>query len=98
MANLRNRKIRRKKLSSRYSKNRIFAVAAILGLFLLCGVLVYTLQNTGELPGGSIALPKLLWLSLIIFFWYIAPVLLLQDSTGSPAGSMIKIHLLNVWL
>jgi hypothetical protein len=86
-------------LSSAYSKSRSLAAIAILGLFLLCGAFIYFFQNSGKLPGGSIALPKLLWLGAIIFFWYVAPVLLLRAGTGnSSATTIIKIHLANVWL
>lgn len=36
-------------------------------------------QNAGWLPGGAIALPKLFWLTLVLFAWFVLPALISAD-------------------
>lgn len=74
-------------------------LTAILILFFSSGIAFYLLQNKNVLPGGHIALSKMLWLGLVIFYWYVAPALLLSSGVKNSSESiLIKAHLVNVWL
>lgn len=79
------------------SKHRL--LAATLTPLILCGVAFYLVQNNNGLPGGEVALSKIFWLGLVIFYWYVAPALLLFSGIKCAHESVIiKVHLINVWL
>ena len=81
------------------SKNKYLLLLATLTPLFLSGVVFYLLQNKNLLPGGNIALSKIFWLCLVIFYWYIAPALLLSSKFKCVSDLiLIKIHLVNVWL
>lgn len=52
-----------------------------LGLLLLAisGVAFYLSQNSHQLPGGSVASVKILWLGSVLFCWYWLPGVMLLD-------------------
>lgn len=81
------------------SNNYKSLVITFLVLLFICGGFYFnTLQNSGLLPGGNIALVKLFWLGLIIFFWFLSPILLLINGTKNNKEKLILIvHLCNVW-
>ena len=66
------------RLSSERQRRLAFA-SAVAGL-LLAAFAFLSVQNSGMLPGGSVAPVKLAWLSCAILFWYLLPALLLADS------------------
>jgi hypothetical protein len=73
-------------------------IGLLVLLFVGGGYYFITIQNSGQLPGGNIALVKLLWLGLIIFFWFLSPILLLINGTKNHKEKLIIIvHLCNVW-
>lgn len=80
---------------SRQSRRLILALVLIA---LLCaGTLFYFIQNRGALPGGNIALSKLLWLALVVSIWYVLPAFLLYGKHSASAERMIlQVHLANV--
>lgn len=61
------------------------------------GAIFYTLQNSSTLPGGSIALPKLIWLGTVIFCWYIIPLFLVLDNRLSTVHWPLGIFLGNMF-
>ena len=74
----------------------LLSVVLLMGLAAL---LFYVLQNSGRLEGGNIALPKLLWLSYAILFWYCLPVLIVLDArTAAVWRRIYVIFLVNMLL
>lgn len=74
-----------------------------LGVLLLTlfgvGSFFYSYQNVGNLPGGNIALSKVLWLGCIIFFWFFAPLLLLLEKGINKTDRwLLQLHMANVWI
>ena len=68
------------------SKARLRREASAAGLVLAAGAGVFwLLQNRFAAPGGAIALPKLVWLFLALFAWFVLPVLLARDAGLAPA-------------
>lgn len=68
-------------------------VAVFIATFLIIGAIFYAVQNQGGLPGGGIALVKLCWLFLVIFCWFIIPLLLLFDCLSSVLKVAISVFL-----
>jgi hypothetical protein len=62
------------------AKRRLFFVLFVLSL---TSSLFYFLQNSAFFVGGAIALPKLIWLSYAILFWYFIPILIVLDKRVS---------------
>ncbi len=56
-----------------------FAYCLIILSLGVSGAVFYYFQNHSHGLGGSIALPKLLWLSYALWFWYFLPVLIASD-------------------
>lgn len=79
------------------SKNkRLVLLGVVVGLAIAAFVF-YGIQNAGSIPGGSIALPKLFWLALIVTFWYVAPVFFIYHrDVNATARMIIYLHLANV--
>jgi hypothetical protein len=75
---------------------------------LLSGVaaIFYSLQNSAVLPGGQIALPKIVWLGLAIVCWYIIPAFLVFDKrlvelrwlVGILLGNMLLRGIIELWM
>jgi hypothetical protein len=67
---------------------------------LLAGIaaIFYSLQNSAELPGGQIALPKVFWLGLVIVCWYVIPAFLLSDKRLSGLCWLVGVLLGNMLL
>ncbi len=81
-----------------FSVGRSCLLGLIVAVLVIAGWSFMGAQNSGQLPGGQIALVKLLWLALVIFFWYIMPMLLLlHGANGSVSKRVLVIHLINVW-
>jgi len=79
-------------------KIKIIVIATLFSVFVIAGSLFFWQQNSGNLSGGDIALPKLYWLALVIFYWYVAPaLLLLGDNVNATERLVLKIHSVNVW-
>lgn len=55
---------------------RLLIVFSTIGL---AAIVFYFIQNTAQLAGGSIALPKLIWLAYAILFWFCLPLLFITD-------------------
>jgi len=80
------------------SKYKFIFIGLLVLIFICSGYYFNTVQNSGQLPGGNIALVKLFWLGLIIFFWFLSPILLLINGTQNKKEKLILIvHLCNVW-
>lgn len=54
----------------------------LLVLFVTSSIF-YLLQNAAVFVGGAIALPKLIWLTYAILFWYCVPLLIVFDKRVS---------------
>ena len=67
-------------------------------LFTAIALAFYVIQNAGSLPGGNIALPKLFWLALVIYCWFIIPVLIAIDETLFLARKCVMIFLCSMFL
>jgi hypothetical protein len=66
-------------------------------VFLAAGF--YTVQNAGHLHGGGIALPKLIWLSYAILFWFCMPLLFILDKRiGVGWKTIYSVFLVNMLL
>lgn len=53
-------------------------------------------QNRGERVGGSISLPKVLWLNYTLLSWFVIPAALLRREGVSPANrAVLRAHLLS---
>jgi len=76
---------------SKQSLKKITAVC--VAVFMIIGAIFYALQNQGGLPGGGIALVKLCWLFLVIFCWFIIPLLLLFDCLSPLLKVAISVFL-----
>lgn len=77
--------------------NRTFWFVILLSTLAVTAALFYIRQNSGELPGGGIALVKILWLMCVIFFWFFAPFFVLNAKNADQGNTLIKIHLANVY-
>lgn len=56
-----------------------FVRLLLICLLLICvAVVFYWLQNSGQLLGGKIALPKLFWLVYAIVLWFLIPGFLVK--------------------
>ncbi len=62
------------------ARRRLFFVVFAL---LLSSLIFYFLQNAAFIVGGEIALPKLIWLTYAILFWYFIPILIVFDKRVS---------------
>lgn len=79
---------------SRYPRifNLIFALLMVLSIGF------YSVQNMGWLPGGGIALSKLLWLLSAIVIWFVLPTCLCFDqSLNKHSRLLIKVFTFNMW-
>lgn len=82
-----------------YSSTRTLLLILTVSLLVVSGWYFMGVQNSGQLPGGQIALVKLLWLGLVIFIWYIMPkLLLLKGADSLISKKLLVIHLCNVWV
>ncbi len=82
-----------------FNPSKKWLLAVIVTLFIVGGWYFMAAQNSGQLPGGQIALVKLFWLGLVIFIWYIMPKLLLfKGADASIDKRLLMIHLCNVWI
>lgn len=80
-------------------RQKLFTLSTLLLTLFGTGTVFYAYQNTGSLPGGNIALSKIFWLGYIIFFWFLAPILLLLNGVSNTVDKwLISLHLSNVWL
>jgi hypothetical protein len=84
-----------------YKKKRVFICLFVL-IYFCVAPCFYVLQNSAFFPGGDIALVKLLWLTSVIFFWFIAPFFLLESKQLNAAHTritniIVSIHLVNVY-
>ena len=73
--------------------------------FGLCLVLIsvavsfYWTQNSGQLEGGGIALPKLIWLLYAIILWFLIPGIIANNKLIAPHWRTIfKVFLINMLL
>ncbi len=79
---------------------------AALGLLGVAAVIFHGLQNAPHAVGGAIALPKLLWLALALWFWYVLPLLFVLDARLRPtralhalfAANMLARALIELWM
>lgn len=62
--------------SERCLRKGFFLALAVLSI---AAGLFYPYQNSAQAVGGGIALPKLLWLSVVLLCWYVIPYLMFQD-------------------
>ena len=68
-------------------------------LLISVAVLFYWTQNSGQLDGGRIALPKLIWLLYAIILWFLIPGLIVKNTLIAPHWRTIfKIFLINMLL
>ena len=80
-------------------RQKQITLGALFITLISVGSFFYSYQNVGNLPGGNIALSKVLWLGFIIFFWFFAPLLLLlEKNTGKTDKRLLQLHAANVWL
>ena len=71
----------------------------LLIAFMVFGAVFYIWQNSGNLPGGKIALSKIFWLGFVILFWFFLPGLLLLDGVSTKVDNwLVLFHLVNVCL
>jgi hypothetical protein len=68
-------------------------------LLIIAAVYFYWLQNSGQLEGGEIALPKLIWLVYAIVLWFLIPAYIVKDSQVlEPWSTIFRIFLINMLL
>lgn len=77
-------------------RSRFLIVFSTIGL---TAIAFYFIQNTAQLTGGNIALPKLIWLAYAILFWFCLPFLFLTDKRlNSLWKTFFSIFLINMLL
>ena len=68
-------------------------------LLIISAVFFYWLQNSGQLEGGKIALPKLIWLVYAIVLWFLIPAFIVKDrQVLEPWRTIFRIFLINMLL
>ena len=68
-------------------------------LLIIVAVYFYWLQNSGQLEGGKIALPKLIWLVYAIVLWFLIPAFIVKDrQVLEPWKTIFRIFLINMLL
>ncbi|MEE9425014.1 MAG: hypothetical protein V3V18_08530 [Methylococcales bacterium] len=68
-------------------------------LLIIVAVYFYWLQNSGQLEGGKIALPKLIWLVYAIVLWFLIPAFIIKDRQVLEHWKTIfRIFLINMLL
>ena len=88
---------RKSVLNSVYDNSVRVRTWVVLAIIVLLAAGFYTVQNSGRLHGGEIALPKLIWLSYAIFFWYCLPLLLILDKRiGAGWRTIYSVFLVNM--
>jgi hypothetical protein len=84
-------------LKSEYENKIQLRLLCVLGTLFLFAVSFYSLQNAGVFAGGNIALPKLIWLTYAILYWYALPLLFITDkrtpSTFRQAYSLFSANM-----
>jgi hypothetical protein len=65
----------------------------------MSGAAFYYFQNYAHGLGGSIALPKVLWLGYVLWFWYFLPLLIVSDRRiSSQLRQVYWVFWLNMFL
>ncbi|MBW4650459.1 MAG: hypothetical protein KME06_17490 [Kastovskya adunca ATA6-11-RM4] len=67
--------------SNRRLQLTYYIILVVLGV---SGGILYYIQNYSHGLGGGIALPKVLWLALALWFWYFLPPLIGTDARINP--------------
>lgn len=71
---------------------------SVLLLLISLATVFYIAQNRDHLPGGHIALPKLFWLGMVIYCWYVIPFLLTLDPCFPNVRPIMAWFLINMLL
>ena len=82
---------RKSKLSSVYENIVRVRLLAVFSIIFVAATGFYFAQNSGRMEGGEIALPKLIWLSYAVLFWFCLPVLLIMDKRIRPGWRKIYV-------
>ncbi|MEB3358600.1 MAG: hypothetical protein VKK04_17875 [Synechococcales bacterium] len=84
-----------------------WAYCLLIAFLVISGAIFYHQQNSGDAIGGTIALPKLLWLATALWFWYALPPLLAADrrlshplrlAYGIVWGNMVLRAIAELWM
>ena len=78
-------------LSSVYENVVRTRMRGVFSIIIVAATCFYFAQNAGRLEGGEIALPKLIWLSYAILFWFCLPALLIVDKRIKPGWRKIYV-------
>ncbi|MGF1498624.1 MAG: hypothetical protein ACFB8W_17630 [Elainellaceae cyanobacterium] len=79
----------------------------LIAVLVISGTVFYHQQNSGDAIGGTIALPKLIWLAIALWIWYALPLLLAADRRLSPPlrlaygiawGNMVLRAIAELWM
>lgn len=74
---------------------RRLVAAALLLLLAAAGFAV--VQNSGRIPGGGIAPPKVLWLAFAIYYWFLLPLVFALDTRiASGLRRAFRLFLVNM--
>ncbi len=77
------------------AKIRVILIAILFSMMAVAA-LFFLVQNSATLAGGSIAFPKLLWLTTVIFCWFIIPILLIVDARFLNLRFLISLFIFNM--
>lgn len=67
-----------------------------LGLLGAAAVIFYNHQNGPHAVGGAIALPKLLWLALALWLWYVLPLMFVFDARLNTTRALHAVFAANM--
>lgn len=85
--------------TSTINRNLQWIYALILLILGVSGAGFYYFQNHAHGLGGSIALPKVLWLGYALWFWYFLPLLIVSDRRiSSQLRQVYWVFWLNMFL
>ncbi len=74
---------------------RRLVAAALLLLLAATGFAV--VQNSGRIPGGGVALPKVLWLAFALYYWFLLPLVFTLDTrVSSGLRRAFRLFLINM--
>ncbi len=74
---------------------RRLVAAALLLLLAAAGFAV--VQNSGRVPGGGVALPKVLWLAFALYYWFLLPLVFTLDTrVSSGLRRAFRLFLINM--
>ncbi len=74
---------------------RRLVAAALLLLLAAAGFAV--VQNSGRIPGGGVALPKVLWLAFALYYWFLLPLVFTLDTrVSSGLRRAFRLFLINM--